>query len=71
MALVGNSSFLDQDGLEHGSPLSASTLMNNGSPGDLNGWGGDVMLFVSDPLSLLFQGLFSFLSDPIFEDDAI
>jgi protein quaking len=46
MALVGNSSFLDQDGLEHGSPLSAGTLMNNGSPGDLNGWGGDVMLFV-------------------------
>ncbi|CAK9267844.1 unnamed protein product [Sphagnum jensenii] len=41
MALVGNSSFLDQDGLEHGSPLSAGTLMNNGSPGDLNGWGGD------------------------------
>ncbi len=61
MALVGNSSFLDQDGLEHGSPLSAGTLMNNGSPGDLNGWGGDVMLFVgSDPFSLLLQGLFFF-----------
>lgn len=38
-ALIGNSSFLDQDGLEHGSPLSSGTLMNNGGSGDLNGWG--------------------------------
>jgi protein quaking len=37
--LVGNSSFLDQDGLEHGSPLSSGTLLNNGGSGDLNGWG--------------------------------
>lgn len=40
-ALVGNSSFLDQDGLEHGhgSPLSSGILLNNGGSGDLNGWG--------------------------------
>ncbi|CAM6025144.1 unnamed protein product [Sphagnum balticum] len=34
-ALVGSSSFLDQDGLEHRSPLSSDTLMNNGSSGDI------------------------------------
>ncbi|CAM6033546.1 unnamed protein product [Sphagnum compactum] len=38
-ALVGNSALLDQDGLEHGSPLSAGTFIHNGSSGDLNGWG--------------------------------
>lgn len=37
--LVGNSSFLDQDVHEHGSPLSSGTLLNNGGSGDLNGWG--------------------------------
>jgi hypothetical protein len=34
-ALEGSSSFLDQDGLEHRSPLSSDTLMNNGSSGDI------------------------------------
>lgn len=34
-ALVGSSSFLDQDGLEHRSPLSFDTLTNNGSAGDI------------------------------------
>lgn len=38
-ALVGNSSFLDQDGVDHGSPLSLGTRINNGGSGDLNGWG--------------------------------
>jgi len=38
-ALVGNSSFLDQDGLEHGSPLSSGTILSNNGSGDLNGWG--------------------------------
>lgn len=38
-ALVGNSSFLDQDGLEHGSPLSSGTILNGSGSGDLNGWG--------------------------------
>lgn len=42
-ALVGNSGFLDQDALEHGSPISSGTLLSNGGTGDLNGWG-DVCL---------------------------
>jgi protein quaking len=43
-ALVGNSALLDQDGLEHGSPLSAGTFIHNGSSGDLNGWGDRVAI---------------------------
>jgi protein quaking len=50
-ALVGNSALLDQDGLEHGSPLSAGTFIHNGSSGDLNGWG-DVCFFLSPSPSL-------------------
>ena len=35
--LLGNSSFLDHNGLEHGIPLTHGGLLSNGGV-DMNGW---------------------------------
>lgn len=37
--LVGKLPYLDQDGLDHRSPLPVGTPLNDGGSGDLNGWG--------------------------------
>ncbi|CAM6093834.1 unnamed protein product [Calypogeia fissa] len=39
-ALVGNSPIVDQDGLDHRSPISSGAALSNGVAGDLNGRGG-------------------------------
>ncbi|MQL86666.1 hypothetical protein Taro_019198 [Colocasia esculenta] len=36
--LLGNASLLDQNGLEHGSPLTSGGLFSNGGSADMNGW---------------------------------
>lgn len=46
--LVGNSSFVDTDGLDHGSPLASGGMLSNGGAGDINGW---ASAFQSDVLS--------------------
>uniref|UniRef100_A0A1D1XI15 KH domain-containing protein At5g56140 n=1 Tax=Anthurium amnicola TaxID=1678845 RepID=A0A1D1XI15_9ARAE len=47
--LLGNASLLDQNGLEHGSPLTTGGLFSNGAA-DMNGW---ASAFQSERLGLL------------------
>eukprot|EP00246_Nothoceros_aenigmaticus_P017033 TRINITY_DN8053_c0_g2_i1.p1 TRINITY_DN8053_c0_g2~~TRINITY_DN8053_c0_g2_i1.p1 ORF type:complete len:288 (-),score=39.92 TRINITY_DN8053_c0_g2_i1:375-1238(-) len=47
--LVGNSSFVDTDGLDHGSPLASGGMLSNGVGGDINGW---ASAFQSDRLGI-------------------
>lgn len=48
--LLGNASFLDQNALEHGSPLNAGGLFANGGAADMNGW---ASAFQSERLGLV------------------
>ncbi|KAL3687329.1 hypothetical protein R1sor_013638 [Riccia sorocarpa] len=56
-ALVGNSTFLEQDGLDHGSPLASwesPHVVGNGGGADHNGWSGVGMQ--TDRLNISTQG---------------
>uniref|UniRef100_A0A1D1ZBE0 KH domain-containing protein At5g56140 n=1 Tax=Anthurium amnicola TaxID=1678845 RepID=A0A1D1ZBE0_9ARAE len=48
--LLGNASFLEQSGLEHGSPFTTGALFSNGRAADMNGW---ASAFQSERLGLL------------------